>query len=151
MRAQKLRVAAAVALMGIASACGSAPSPTLVDITFKAAPDVNPDPSGRPSPIFVRYYQLGATTTFTTADYFQLHDTEAAVLGPALLDRQELPLAPGASQTVAIEAKPGTTAIGIVAAYRDINNAQWRAQAPIAAGKKTTLEVQLGKLAVSVK
>jgi type VI secretion system protein VasD len=151
MLAKKLRVAVVLALVGFVSACGSAPSPTLVDITFKAAPDVNPDPSGRPSPIFVRYYQLGATSTFTSADYFQLHDSEAAVLGKALLDRQELPLAPGTSQTVSIEAKPGTIAIGIAAAYRDINNAQWRAQAPVAAGKKTTIEVQLGKLAVSVK
>ncbi len=152
MLPKTLRVGALLALMGFLSACGaSAPPPTLVDITFKAAPDVNPDPSGRPSPIFVRYYQLGATNAFASADYFQLHDSEAAVLGKDLLDRQELPLAPGASQTVAIEAKPGTVAIGIAAAYRDINNAQWRAQAPVAANKKTTIEVQLGKLAVSVK
>lgn len=132
-------------------ACGSAPSPTEVDLTLTAAPDVNPDPSGRPSPIFVRFYQLGATGAFQSADYFQLHDKEAAVLGPSLLDRQELPLTPGTSQKIEITAKPGTTAIGVAAAYRDIDRAQWRALMAIPAGKKTKIEIQLGRLAVTVK
>lgn len=146
-----LRLAVMLLLTVFLGACGSGPSPTLVEVTFTAAPDVNPDPSGRPSPIFVRFYQLAATGTFETADYFQLHDKEAAILGPSLLDRQELPLTPGTSQKIEITAKPGTAAIGIVAAYRDIDRAQWRAKAAIPSGKKTKIEVQLGKLAVTVK
>lgn len=137
-------------LIVVLGACGSAPSPTLIELTIVAAPDVNPDPSGRPSPIFVRFYQLGATGAFETADYFQLHDKDAAILGPSLLDRQELPFTPGTSQKLAITAKPGTTALGVVAAYRDIDRAQWRADAPVATGKKTKLQVQVGKLTLSV-
>jgi len=101
--------------------------------------------------VIVRYYQLGATAAFETADYFQLHDKETAVLGQNLLDRQELPLMPGTSTKIAITAKPGTTAIGVVAAYRDIDRAQWRTQAPVAAGKTTKIDVQVGKSAVAVK
>jgi type VI secretion system protein VasD len=149
--AHSLRLALMLALTLFLVACGSGPSPTLVELTFTAAPDVNPDPSGRSSPIFVRFYQLGATGAFETADYFQLHDKEAAILGPSLLDRQELPLTPGSSQKIEITAKPGTAAIGFAAAYRDIDRAQWRALSAIPAGKKTKIEVQLGRLAVSVK
>jgi type VI secretion system protein VasD len=134
------------------SACGGpgAPPPTVVELTFVAAPDINPNPAGRPQPVFVRYYQLAATSAFDSADYFQLHDKESALLGASLLDRQELPLTPGTSQTISITAKPGTTAIGIAAGYRDIDRAQWRAEAPVAAGKTTKLKVQLSKLSVSV-
>ena len=146
-----VRTALVLGFVLIAAACGGGPPPTVVDINFVAAADVNPDVSGRPSPIFVRVYQLGATTGFESADYFQLHDKDAALLGPSLLDRQELPLTPGASQKLSITAKPGTNAIGIVASYRDIDHAQWRGQAPVAPGKTTKLEVKLDKLAVSVK
>lgn len=133
------------------SACGSSPPPpTVVEVTFIAAPDVNPDPSGRASPILVRYYQLGATGAFDTADYFQLHDKEAALLGANLLDREELPLTPGATQKVSITAKPGTTAIGFAAAYRAIDQAEWRASAPVAANKTTKLTVQLDKLKLAL-
>jgi type VI secretion system protein VasD len=139
------------ALVAVLSGCGSTPPPpTTVELTAVAAPDVNPDPSGRPSPIVVRIYQLAATGAFESADYFQLHDKEAAVLGANLLDRQELALTPGTSEKLAITAKPGITAIGVAAAYRDIDRAQWRADAPIPPNKKTTLKVDLGKLVVSV-
>lgn len=140
----------ALAAVFLNSCGGSAPAPTEVELTFTAAPNVNPDGSGRPSPIIVRYYQLASPGAFATADYFQLHDKEAAVLGANLLDRQELPLTPGASQKVAITAKPGTTAIGFAAGYRDIDKAEWRSVAPVAPGKKTKLQVRLDKLAVNV-
>ena len=146
-----VRTTLVLGLVILAAACGGGPPPTVVEINFAAAPDVNPDVSGRPSPIFVRIYQLGATSSFESADYFQLHDKDAGLLGPSLLDRQEMPFTPGASQKIAITAKPGTNAIGVVASYRDIDRAQWRAQAPVAPGKKTKLNVRLDKLAVSVK
>jgi type VI secretion system protein VasD len=144
----------AAAIMAISlSVCGSPPPPpppTQVEITFAATPDVNPDASGRASPISVRYYQLAATPAFDAADYFQLHDKEAALLGPSLLDRQETSIAPGASQKVAFTAKPGTTVIGVIASYRDIDRAQWRAQAPIAAAKVNKLTVKLDKLSAKI-
>jgi type VI secretion system protein VasD len=155
----QMRVISTVLLLAVASLLGTCggpppppppPPPTLVELTFTAAPDVNPDPSGRPSPIFVRFYQLGATGTFGTVDYFQLYDKDSAILGPSLLDRQELPLMPGASQTIKLTPKPGTVAIGVVAAYRDIDHAQWRAQSAVVPNKTTKLQVLLNKLALSV-
>ncbi len=151
IRKKILGCAVSLGLASLLGACGSSPPPpTVVELTFVAAPDVNPDPSGRPQPIFVRYYQLAATSAFDSADYFQLHDKEAALLGPNLLDRQELPLTPGASRTVSITAKPGTTAIGVAAGYRDIDRAQWRGDAPVAPGKTTKLKVDVSKLSLSV-
>jgi type VI secretion system protein VasD len=151
--AKPTAVAVAAILAISLSECGSPPPPTpptQVEITFAAAPDVNPDASGRASPISVRYYQLAATPAFDAADYFQLHDKEAALLGPSLLERQETSIAPGVSQMVAFTAKPGTIAIGVAASYRDIDRAQWRAETPIAAAKVNKLTVKLDKLSAKI-
>jgi type VI secretion system protein VasD len=142
-----------LALVGLAAGCGSSPPPpitTPVQLTFSASADINPDVSGRAAPVVLRYYQLGGTGAFERADYFQLHDKDAALLGQDLLDRQELPLTPGATQTVAFEAKPGTKAVGIIAAYRDIDRALWRVDTPITTGQKASLTVRVEKLKLTI-
>jgi type VI secretion system protein VasD len=150
---RRVSSALALALAGLLAACGGAPlppPPTVVELVVHAAEDVNPDPTGRPSPIVLHYYQLGGTAAFEKADYFQIHDKEAALLGADLLDRQDLPLTPGASQSVSFEAKPGTKSLGIIASYRDIDKAVWRAALPLPAQQKTKVMVQLNKLGLSV-
>lgn len=145
---------AAIGLTGLVAACGSSPPPppppTIVSLNFVAAPDVNPDGSARPSPVIIRYYQLAATSAFEGADYFQLRDKEAALLGPALLDRQDLALTPNATQEVKIQPKPETKFIGLVASYRDIDHAGWRAEVAVPPNKTTTVKVRVDKLKLSV-
>jgi len=139
------------AFAGLLIACAaSPPPPTVVELVVHADDDINPDLTGRPSPIIVRYYQLAATTAFEKADYFQIHDKEAALLGRDLLDRQDLPLTPGATQTVSFEAKPGMKSLGIIASYRDIDKAVWRADLLLPAQQKVKLKVQLDKLGLSI-
>ena len=151
-----VRAALALALCGgLIAACAQKeppppPPPTKVELTLTAADDVNPDPEGRASPVIVRYYQLASTTAFEKADFFQLYDKEAALLGQDLLGREEVPLAPGAVQKASFEAKPGTKFLGVVAAYRDINQAEWRADVPIPANQTTKLKVTLDKLKLSI-
>jgi type VI secretion system protein VasD len=142
-------------LLAFLAGCGGAPPPpppppTAVEITFVAAGDANPDAAGRGTPVAVRYYQLNATGAFNAADYFQLHDKEAAILGPSLLERQDIALLPGSSQKVAFESKPGASVLGVVVSYRNIDQAQWRADAPIPPNQKTRLKVQIDNLKVSI-
>jgi type VI secretion system protein VasD len=144
-----------LALCGVLVACAQKeppppPPPTKVELTLTAADGVNPDPEGRASPVIVRYYQLAGTNAFEKADFFQLYDKEAALLGQDLLGRDEVPLAPGATQKAAFEAKAGTKFLGVVAAYRDINQAEWRADVPIPANQTTKLKVTLDKLKLSI-
>ncbi len=140
-------------VFSLLAACSSPPPPpppTVVELTFTTSPDVNPDPSGRASPVVLRYYQLAGTSAFEKGDYFQIHDKEAAVLGPDLLAREELPLTPGSTQKVSFEAKKDAKFIGVIVSYRDIDQAVWRADAPIPPNKTTKLKVQLDKLKLSV-
>ena len=54
-------------------------------------------------------------------------------------------------QTKTFELKPGVQAIGVVVLYRDIDNAQWRADAAAATSGPTKLALNVGKLAITLK
>jgi len=64
---------------------------------------------------------------------------------------QEFLLSPGETQTKTFELKPGVNAIGVAVMYRDIDNAQWRADAPAADSGPTKLLLNVGKLAITLK
>jgi type VI secretion system VasD/TssJ family lipoprotein len=42
-------------------------------------------------------------------------------------------------------------AIGVVALYRDVDRAQWRADAPVASSGPTKLALNVGKLAITLR
>ncbi len=131
--------------------CGSKPPPpAVVQLTAKAGPSVNPDASDRASPVILRIYQLAATDTFEKADFFQLYDKDAATLGTDLVGRDQLALAPGDTKTLSIEFKPTAKFIGVVAAFRSIDRATWRADAPVPANKTTKLAVTVDGLVVKL-
>jgi type VI secretion system protein VasD len=153
----KNRIVGSVILGGLAAvtaSCGSPPPPpppTIVELTVTAAPDANPSTDGQPSPIAIRIYQLGATGAFEKADYFQLHDHEAAVLGQDLVARDEVILTPGGSKTMSVEVKTGTKFLGVAAGYRNIDQATWRADLGVPANQTTKVAVTAGKLTLTEK
>jgi type VI secretion system protein VasD len=133
------------------SACGSKPPPpTVVQLTVKAAPNINPDADNRPSPVLLRAYQLGATDGFDKAAFFQLYDKDAATLGTDMADRQEIAVAPGETKTVTLEFKPNAKFLGVLVAFRNIDRATWRADAPIPPNKTTSLTVTVDALSVKL-
>jgi len=108
------------------------PEPYRARITIAASADVNPDANGRPSPIVVRVYQLKTDTTFVGADYFPLFDSEQKVLGADLISRREYVMAPAEQRVVELELDLGARFVGVLAAFRDIRNADWRVLQPAA-------------------
>jgi type VI secretion system protein VasD len=140
-----------LALAPLLAACGSKPPPpTIVQLTVKASPTINPNAENRPSPVVLRAYQLAATDAFEKADFFQLYEKDAATLGADLADRQEITLAPGDTKTVTIEFKPQARFLGIIAAFRSIDRARWRVDAPVPASKTTSLTVDVDELSVTI-
>jgi len=111
------------------AACSSAPpKPQPIKLNIMVSADVNPDSQNRPAPIVVRVYQLKDDAAFKDADFFALYDKEQATLAAALVSREEYELAPGEHRTVDFLLPHDTRYVGVAAAYRDIRNAQWRAQ-----------------------
>ncbi|WP_295373283.1 type VI secretion system lipoprotein TssJ [uncultured Pseudacidovorax sp.] len=100
---------------------------TQLDITLSAAADVNPDDKGRAAPILIRLYELKSDGVFTSSDYFSLQSNDKALLGGDLLVRDEFILKPGEVKTLRRKSHPDTVALGVLAGYRDLAQADWRA------------------------
>lgn len=109
----------------------AAKEPVNLVLRVQASPQVNPDASQRPSPIKVRIYELKDVNAFNEGDYFALEKSDKAILGADLLHKDEFILRPGESRTIERKSKPQTVAIGVIAAYRDLATASWRAVFPL--------------------
>jgi type VI secretion system protein VasD len=135
----------AVSVAGLLSACAGAPKRENLGLQISAAADVNPDMQGRPSPIILHVMELNSTEQFNRLDYMGLTQPSGAALGAELLGKNQVVLQPGESKTLPLELNPMTTAIGLVAGYRDIDNAAWRKTVPIIQGKTKGISVTLGQ------
>nr|WP_057925019.1 type VI secretion system lipoprotein TssJ [Burkholderia ambifaria] len=114
------------------SACASSgepkpKEPIRLDMRVNALPDVNPDDRGRAAPIVVRIYELKNDGAFEAADFFTLQTQDKTVLADDVAKRDELQLRPGEHQTLVRRPDSATKTIGVIAAYRDLPNAVWRA------------------------
>jgi type VI secretion system protein VasD len=138
-----LAVAVALALIG----CGG---PAVIRADIVAGADVNPDVRGRPSPVVVKVFELKSLAAFETADFFSLFEKDKETLGGELLARDELSLVPGAKQALTHELKPDTRYLGVVAGYRDLERATWRAAVPVPPNKTTSVIVRLESRKVSI-
>lgn len=125
--------------------------PSRVEAELVAAADVNPDVSGRASPVGVRLYELSDATAFNTASFLALYQGDAAVLGPSLQARQELMLAPGESATVQRTIKPETRFVAVFAAFQEYDKAAWRAITDVAQNETTKLKISLGTLDIKIE
>ena len=139
----------AVALCLSACGGGGPPKPTPTKASIVVAADVNPEPNGRASPIVVRLYQLKEEGAFNNASYFALYDKEQETLGASLISREEYELKPGETRTLDLKVPPEAHFLGVMAGYRDINNAKWRTLLPAGASlKKVTLSVGKSEVAL---
>jgi type VI secretion system protein VasD len=98
-----------------------------LDLTIAASDEVNPDDKGRAAPIMVRLYELRSAAVFESADYFSLQAGDKTVLGGDLLMRDEFILRPGETRTIRRRSHPEVGAIAVLAGYRDLGTADWRA------------------------
>ncbi|HXJ84303.1 MAG TPA: type VI secretion system lipoprotein TssJ [Candidatus Methylomirabilis sp.] len=143
------RLLSLVCGVALAAGCGTA-APPLVQGSIKADPKTNPDAHGRPSPVVVRVYELKGVGAFSTADFFSLFDKESETLGPELVGREEFDLRPGEVRSYKRQLQPDTKFIGVVAAFRDLENSRWRQSAPVPAKKSDTITVGIEAQAVTV-
>ncbi|WP_221801093.1 type VI secretion system lipoprotein TssJ [Oceanobacter mangrovi] len=95
-------------------------------IRLIATEDVNPDGSGRSSPVQVRIYQLSSRTTFDNMSFDEIYFHGEELLSDELLSMDELILQPGESvlQKVPLTAK--ATHIAVVAAFRNLDASHWK-------------------------
>jgi type VI secretion system protein VasD len=127
------------------SACAGAPKKEKLGLSINATADVNPDMQGRPSPVILYIFELNSVEQFNGLDYVGLTQPSGAALGTSLLAKKQEILQPGTSSELPLELDPQTTIIGLVAGYRDIDNATWRTSVPINQGKTKQLSITLNQ------
>jgi len=141
-------VLGAVLAAGIAGCQKEAP-PTRFEATVQAAADLNPTPDGQPAPLLVRLYPLRANGAFESADFFSIYEQGDVLLAAdATAPAEELNMLPGQTKSVQLELSDDTRFVAVLAAYRDVDNATWRAVLPIKANATNTATIRLDALAV---
>lgn len=118
-----------LALLLMSSACSTL-SPnsrlTKLDLELSASERLNPDLDGRPSPIVLRLLELKTPVAFENADFFALYERAKETLAPDLVASEELELRPGEKRELKLATKDGSRYVGVLAAYRDLPESQWR-------------------------
>lgn len=129
--------------------CASAPTPepppplTIVNLQIETAADINPDASGKPSPVMLRIYELKEVSAFNAADFFALFDKEQATLAADLVHKQEMLIKPGETKTLTLQPGADVNNIGFFAAFRQLDTAQWRALVPVNAHQTVSYSVKI--------
>ena len=136
--------------LALAGCASHKPVVTPVAMTVVAGADANPDARGRASPLTVRVYALKSPGPFEGADFFSLFEKDTATLGAELVQREELLLRPGDSKKLEMTLAADAKAIGVMAAFRDLDRARWREVRAVEPGKPLTLTVTLGARQIQI-
>lgn len=128
-----------------------------VKVALTAAEDLNPDYQGRASPVNIIVFQLTSADAFMAEDFFSLFDPESTALGGDVLSRTQMLLQPGEVREWEADFEKVSRYVGVIAAFRDIENAQWRSVVELPKKgligrffKKNKLRITVDSLAVTV-
>ena len=127
------------------------PPATEIRASVRSSVDLNPDLKGKPSSLYAILYELKTPNAFNSSSFFELYDEEVADLEKEMVRKEEIEIEPGFSFNLERKLKPEARFIGILAAYRDIDNAQWRALAKVEPGKTIDLNIDFSRLAVTIR
>ena len=145
-----LRIALVSLLLSLSlSGCSlmqSSPT-TRIDLHLTGSDRLNPDLHGRPSPIVLRLYELKNPVAFEHAEFFSLYQQPQETLALDLIAHEELELRPGEQQELNLTTSGGHH-LAVLAAYRNLPEADWRVVVPLRAGQLNQISLQLDELGI---
>lgn len=127
-----------------------APGNTRIKGTIEVAATVNPDARGRPSPVVVKIYDLSAPTAFNSADFFSLFERDKETLGADLVAVEEFQLLPGEKRPFDRMLPPTVRYVSVLAGFRAVETAQWRATLPVQSNKLNQVLIKLEGINASI-
>lgn len=127
------------------------PEPTRIVLKFEAAGDINPNAEGRASPLVLRIYQLKSYSIFEDADFFTLYEKDNQVMGSELVGKEEILMKPNQNRTVFYETSDDTRTIGVLGAFRDYENAQWKVAAGIQPHKTNVVNIYISGTKLNIR
>ncbi|MBV8156083.1 MAG: type VI secretion system lipoprotein TssJ [Dyella sp.] len=147
------------------AACGSTSvqkDQAKLRIRIETSDNANGDEQGRAMPIMVRVYELKSAAAFDRADFFTLQNSDKKALGDDILAVDEFVMRPGGEKLVRRKSNADTTAIGVLAGFRELGRSVWRAtwkfpEAPdtawyraLASDRNVNLNIRVGREEVSI-
>jgi len=124
-----LKALVALTTLAMLASCSSLSpysSMTKLNLKLTASDELNPDLNGRPSPVVVRLIELKHPVAFENADFFSLYERAKESLAPDMVTSEELELRPGETVELKLSVEEGSRYVGVLAAYRDLSQSQWR-------------------------
>ncbi len=120
--------------------CTSAPKPPIATMSLNVQENINQytDETSKPEarPVVIKVFELNSLAAFNTADFFSIFNSYSETLGSELLNSEEFQLSPGRKLKFDRTLQFDTRYVGVVAAFRDIEHAHWRAATTIPAKEK---------------
>ena len=125
----------AALILSFLSGCTSIPKPPIAQLSLNVQKNVNPRVNEKKEsesrPIVIRVYELKSLATFNESDFFSVRDHYREVLSNELLNSEEFYLVPNQKLRLTRPLNLDTRYIGVVAAFREIETAQWRASTAV--------------------
>lgn len=128
-------------MLGLLASCASTSSRMAVpyEIVLTADEQLNPDATGRPSPVQVFVFELRSGSTFESRDFFALQSDPQQALQADLLNVEQIVLRPGQAHTFKRPGDLQATAVGVVVGYRELDASVWRVLLPLPESRTTNI------------
>lgn len=107
---------------------------TNLKLTVNATSDINPDEKNKPSPLYIRLYELKSPQLFEKADFIDIYERDEEVLGADFIAKQELTrFVPGTERTESLVLSKETRYVALYAEFFDYGNSQYKIVFPVTA------------------
>ncbi len=117
------------------------PIPDSPQLSLTTGPGLNPDIENRSSPVVLRIYELTDVANFEQKEFFDIYDNDKTSLADTLVRKRELELNPNESRTLTLAVDEKTRYLGLLAAFRQLDDAKWRVIIPLQSRKPTGIPV----------
>lgn len=97
-----------------------------VELSISVAEEVNQDELGRSSPIVIRLYELKKEVPVEGMDFFSIYDQTEPHFKTAVSSMKEFQVNPGQKLEQLMVTDVSTKYLMLVAAFKDIDNSQWK-------------------------
>lgn len=105
---------------------------TDLNLIIKSAANINPDDSAKPSPLFVRFYQLKSKDLFENANFIDLYERDQEMFGADILSKKELKrLTPGENREENFVLNPETQYIALFSEFLKYDESEYLVIVPI--------------------
>jgi type VI secretion system protein VasD len=140
-----------IALVSIITLTACSTSTPQMETTIQSVNFLNPNIYNQASPVVITIYQLKSPATFQQASFFTLYNNPINTLASDLLDKRDIEIRPQQQQTLNIMLSPQTNYIGVLAAFRDPDKAQWRQVLQVDPGKNIEVQISVATQSVTLK